>query len=123
MLAVAVAWLGFVLHNVADLPQQTLLSPETLYPTLIYIGLTVLLRWTVWPLFTWTLLNMLGGGLISVLPLPILPFDPDQSLRHYSFHLIYALTQFPLLWLTFQATRHPEPKGRQANASGTSKDA
>jgi hypothetical protein len=28
----ALAWLGFYIHNVADLPGQTLLSPETSLP-------------------------------------------------------------------------------------------
>jgi hypothetical protein len=107
MLATAVAWLGFVLHNVADLAGQTLLSSETLYPTLIYAACLVLLRWTAWPLLIWALLNLVGGGIISVLPLPFLPFDPEQTFRHYSFHLIYALSQAPLVWLTFQSVRRP----------------
>jgi len=34
---------------------------------------------------------------LSVLPLPVLPFTPEQSLRHYSFHVLYAATQVPLL--------------------------
>jgi hypothetical protein len=107
LLAVGVAWLGFELHNVADLPDQSLLSPESLYPTLVYLVLAVLLRWTAWPMFGWALLNLVGGGIVSVLPLSFLPFDPEQTLRHYSFHLIYALSQAPLVWLTFRAARRP----------------
>lgn len=45
----------------------------------------------------WALLNLLGGAVLSVLPLPFLPFVPEQSLRHYSFHLPYGLTQVPLI--------------------------
>ena len=48
-------------------------------------------------LLTWALLNLLGGAVLSVLPLPFLPFVPEQSLRHYSFHLLYGLTQVPLI--------------------------
>ncbi|RSM60084.1 hypothetical protein DMH04_54630 [Kibdelosporangium aridum] len=104
-LAIALSWLGFVLHNVADLPGQHLLSPETLYPTLVYLALIGLLRWTAWPLFGWALLNGLGGGIISVLPLPVLPFEPAQTLHHYSFHVIYTLTQIPLVMLTYASIR------------------
>lgn len=60
--AVALAWLGMYVHNIADLPN-------------------------------------LAGGFATVLPLPVLPFKPEQSLRHYMFHLLYALTQLPLLLL------------------------
>jgi hypothetical protein len=42
------------------------------------------------------ILNLVGG-FATVLPLPVLPFKPEQSLRHYMFHVLYALTQFPLL--------------------------
>ena len=42
----------------------------------------------------------LVGGLVSVLPLGWLPFTPEQTLAHYSAHLIYAACQVPLLGLT-----------------------
>jgi hypothetical protein len=99
------AWLGFYLHNVADLPGQSLFSPETGLPTLV--TLVLFLAWlrfpsrrgTVWLLFGWGLLNLIGGGL-SVLPLPFLPFYPEQSLRHYVFHVVYGAAQLPLIALT-----------------------
>lgn len=97
-----VAWLGFFVHNIADLPGQTLLSPESLYPTLITVALVGL--WLVpttrtvgaWLLLAWAILNLVGGAL-TVLPLPILPFTPDQSFEHYAFHILYATTQLPLI--------------------------
>ncbi|GAB3931182.1 hypothetical protein GCM10029976_034590 [Kribbella albertanoniae] len=107
-LAIAVAWLGFVLHNVADLPGQTLLSAETLYPSLVYVALIGVLRWSAWPLFGWAVLNGVGGGLLSVLPLPFLPFDPVQTFHHYSFHVIYTATQIPLAVLAFRRARGPQ---------------
>ena len=104
--ATAIAWFGFYLHNVADLPGQTLLSPDTLFPTLITAALFAACcllptsKVTLWLLFGWAMLNLVGGAL-SVLPLPILPFYPEQSLRHYAFHLVYAVTQIPLILLTW----------------------
>ncbi len=96
------AWLGFFIHNVADLPRQTILSPESLYPTLITLALLAL--WLIpvtrtvgaWALIVWSALHLVGGA-VSVLPLPILPFVPEQSVTHYVFHVIYALAQLPLL--------------------------
>lgn len=44
------------------------------------------------------LLNLVGGGLLSVLPLDFLPFNPEQSLLHYASHLFYGVTQIPLIW-------------------------
>lgn len=109
LLAVAVSWLGLVLHNVADLPAQSLVSPETLYPTLVYLALTAgyLLggrAWT-WPLLGWAALNLVGGAIVSILPLPILPFHPEQTLRHYSFHVVYGATQLPLILLLTRIVR------------------
>ncbi|WP_154795823.1 hypothetical protein [Occultella kanbiaonis] len=36
--ATVLAWTGFFVHNVADLPGQTILSPESLAPTLIWLA-------------------------------------------------------------------------------------
>lgn len=96
------SWLGFFVHNVADLPGQTILSPESSIPTLVYATLLVLWftpvrRAAAWALLVWALLHLIGGAVLSVLPLPILPFSPDQSLRHYAFHGLYGLLQLPLI--------------------------
>jgi len=99
---VALAWLGMYIHNVADLPNLTLSSPENALPGLVWL-LLFGLWWAVpgraWPailLLAWGILNLVGGA-VSVLPLPVLPFKPEQSLRHYMFHVLYALTQLPLI--------------------------
>jgi hypothetical protein len=116
--AAVVAWLGYYLHNVNDLPGQTLVSPETLYPTLVMVVLVTLWAWrpnrpTTWALWTWTALNMFLGGVVSVLPLPVLPFDPAQTAKHYAFHAVYTLTQVPLFVLLTRrlrsATARPAP--------------
>lgn len=100
--ATALAWTGFFVHNLADLPGQTILSPESLFPTFIWI--VSLALWLLpatrtagaWMLLTWAVINLVGGA-ISVLPLPVLPFAPDQTLAHYAFHGLYAVTQLPLI--------------------------
>ena len=50
-------------------------------------------------LFGWGVLNLIGGGL-SVIPFPILPFYPEQSWRHYFFHVMYGAAQLPLIAVT-----------------------
>lgn len=121
--AAALAWTGFYVHNIADLPGQSLRSPETLYPTVVTIGcLAVLLipatrTAGAWLMLGWTALNLLGGAL-SVLPLPILPFAPEQSLRHYSFHALYGLSQLPLIWLCISLVRRSDPWAKSPPVSG-----
>ncbi len=53
-------------------------------------------------LLLWTTLN-LGGGILTALHFPILPFEPEQTQAHYLAHAIYALAQVPLLWLLILA--------------------
>lgn len=65
--ATAIAWAGFFLHNVADLPGQTILSPESLYPTMVtglFLALTLVpqtRRVGVWLLLAWTVLHLIGA--------------------------------------------------------------
>ena len=103
-LALATSWLGFLVHNVADLPPSALIGPETTVPTAVYLMLFA--AWLWWPkgrrrtakaLSAWGWLHFLGGGLLSVLPLPLWPFDPPQTLYHYTFHAVYAACQIPLM--------------------------
>ena len=112
--AVALAWLGMYIHNVADLPNLTVGSPENTLPGLLWLalfGLWVALPGHSWPaalLLAWAALNLVGG-FASVLPLSVLPFRPEQSMRHYAFHVLYALTQLPvgiLARVEFKRARH-----------------
>ena len=108
--ALVLAWAGFVVHNFADLAGQTLLSPETLYPSLGYVAIAVLWvararRTAAWVALGWGGLQLVGGAIISVLPLSVLPFDPEQTVRHYLFHVLYGVAQVPLLVMAWRATR------------------
>lgn len=101
LVTVAVAWLGLYAHNVADLPRLTLLSPENSLTALVWSGLLALWwlrpgRSTIWLLSGHAWVQMIGGAL-SVLPLPFLPFAPEQTLYHYGFHVLYAVAQLPVL--------------------------
>jgi hypothetical protein len=100
--AVAVAWLGLFAHNQLSLPLVPL-SAENLGPLVVYAALAT---WYVRSrgsgkaraaLAGWTLLNLVVGGVLTVLPLPILPFVPEQTIAHYAAHVIYSVAQLPLL--------------------------
>jgi hypothetical protein len=102
VVATVLSWLGLYIHNVNDLPGATPLRPESGVPGAIL--LVLLAAWSFRPLrrvatvllLAWGWLDLVGGAL-SVLPLPFLPFRPEQTLHHYAFHVVYAVLQIPLL--------------------------
>jgi hypothetical protein len=108
---VALAWLGMYVHNVADLPNLSVSSSENVLPGLVWLllfGLWWAMPSRSWPailLLAWGILNVVGG-FATVLPLPVLPFKPQQSLRHYMFHVLYALTQLPLIGIARRELRY-----------------
>ena len=117
VLASAIAASGMVAHNVLEFGPDFLSSAETLIPLGIF-GLLGLLAWAGpanavvhVALFAWALLNLVGGGILSVLPLGLFPFEPEQSLGHYGAHAIYAAGQLPLVVVAARALR---PRRRQA---------
>ena len=64
----------------------------------------------------WGVLNLMIGGIVSVLPLSLLPFVPEQSVTHYAAHVVYAVGQIPLVVLGFRALRAPAAAGDSAGA-------
>ena len=113
---VALSWLGEYFHNRAELAQLGLLSPENSFMALLAIGLFLL--WWRLPnskipavlLLVLGMVHLLGGGVISVLPLKFLPFYPEQSLQHYLSHILYGLVQLPLIIaMTWQIRQFPRP--------------
>src|SRR5262245_25308302 len=87
---VLMSWLGEYIHNVVDLPQLTILSPEN-----SLVSLTAALLFMMWWRFPiqrlpvilllgWGLLHLIAGGIITVIPFPFLPFYPAQTPLHYS---------------------------------------
>ena len=111
VLGSAIGAAGMVVHNVLEFGPGFLGSAETLIPLVIFV-LLALLAWTMPAnnlvhvgLFAWALLNLVGGGILSVLPLGLFPFEPGQSLGHYGAHVIYAVAQLPLVVVAALAMR------------------
>lgn len=110
------SWLGMMLHNAQELPQLTLLSPEELYPTLIYVALMLAYirlprkRVTLQLILGWALLHLFVGGILTVIPFPFLPFYPEQTPQHYLAHVVYSVAQLPLIafiWGELRVARAP----------------
>jgi hypothetical protein len=120
--AAGLAWGGMIVHNLADLPHLTMTSPENAWPGAIWLLLVCLWatlprrQWPVKLLLAWGTLNLVGGA-ASVLPLPFWPFVPEQSLRHYLFHMLYAGAQLPFLVLA-GAELHRRPASPPPMAGG-----
>lgn len=111
VLGSAIGAAGMMAHNVLEFGPGFLASAETLIPVGIF-GLLALLVWAKpvssvvrAALVGWSLLNLVGGGILSVLPMGLFPFEPEQSLGHYGAHVIYAVAQIPLLVVAAQAMR------------------
>lgn len=110
------SWAGLFVHNVADLPGHTILHPESLFP-LLAIGVLIALWFTpvqpvaAWGLLSWGILNLVGA-ITTVLPLAILPFEPEQTPAHYAFHLLYGISQMPVIVATAMLIRRGRNRAR-----------
>ena len=108
--ALAISAASMLAHNLYELP----LSPidlENSGPVAFAAILGV--AYALWPdsrfvaaaALGWGVLNLVIGAIVTALPLPILPFAPEQSPSHYASHLVYALGQMPLLVVSSRALR------------------
>lgn len=115
LLCTLLSWLGEYVHNLFELPNLTLFSPENSIPALISLVL-----FTVWGftparqpagllLLLWGLLHLLGGAILSVIPFGFLPFYPEQTLEHYAAHVEYGVAQLPLIVLLIRQLRVRRP--------------
>lgn len=102
---VLLSWMGMIIHDRIELPGLPYSRPEYVIPSLISLGLLIAWRWDsrrrrawAWLLLGWASLHLVVGGLLSVLPLSIWPFSPEQSVGHYLSHVIYSVCQIPLIW-------------------------
>ena len=89
-------------HNLYELPIGVL-AIENSGP--LVVAVLLLVAYLVAPtsmvvlglIAAWAALNLMVGGILTVLPLPFLPFQPEQSLSHYLVHVVYSLGQLPLM--------------------------
>jgi hypothetical protein len=117
----ALSWLGLWFHDAREFPGTAGISVDSVAMGLI-AALLVLAAWRAprarWPvvaMLVYGALMLIGGGL-SVLPLPILPFTPEQSYAHYLSHAVYAAAQLPLVVACLHHSRpilRPESHGRR----------
>ena len=108
--ATCVSGLGLGFHTVREFGWAGLLAPDTGFLPAVAIQLALLGWWSVrggraaatWLTATGIFL-LVGGAILSVLPLPILPFVPAQTIDHYVSHVVLGLTQMPLIVIGLRA--------------------
>jgi len=110
IIALAVSWASMLAHNLYELPLSPA-DPENSGPLVVAIVLGI--AYAARPrsflvatlAFAWGVLNLVVGGVLSVLPFPVLPFVPEQTLTHYGAHVVYTLGQVPLVVVAYRAAR------------------
>ena len=108
--ALTLSALSMLAHNLYELPLSPI-DPPNAGP----IVFAALLggAYAMWPdskvvaaaALGWGVLNLVIGGIVTVVPLSVLPFVPEQSVTHYAAHLVYAVGQVPLVVLAYRALR------------------
>lgn len=122
-LTLGVSWASMLVHNQWELP-LTVLDLENTGPLAVAVVLLAAgWRWpqsgVVWTLIlAWGLLNMVVGGLVTVLPLPVLPFVPEQTADHYAVHAVYAVGQLPLVLLAGGVLRQQHSQKQLTGENG-----
>jgi hypothetical protein len=122
-LALAVSWASMLFHNQWELP-LTPLDLENTGPLAVDIALLIACWWrpgsrVLWTLIlAWGVLNLVVGGLLTVLPLPVLPFAPEQTVSHYAVHLVYAIGQLPLVLVAGRALHQLRRENRRIETNG-----
>lgn len=107
--ALLLAWLGGWVHEFYRVPKLFGFTLVSLVDLLL--SLLIFLTWwrfprSFLPLYgMWVLAILHGLSVLSVLPLPIWPFVPEQTVSHYLVHGVYFVTQIPLLLLAFTLMR------------------
>ena len=108
--ALTLSALSMLAHNLYELPLSPI-DPQNAGPTVFAALLGG--AYAVWPdskvvavaALGWGVLNLVIGGIVTVLPLSILPFVPEQSITHYAAHVVYAAGQVPLVVVSYRALR------------------
>jgi hypothetical protein len=127
-LVLALAWLGLWAHELYRVPSALGLTPDGSLPMLA-IAVVLLVWWLVarrkraasTALLVYGLISA-AGGMLSVLPLPFLPFVPEQTVDHYLIHILYAACQLPLCLVALSAGKLPRTRPRPAAHTGASQE-
>ena len=99
-------------HTVREFGWTGLVVPATGFIPVVGIQVGLLAWWWRSPpsrrsagrwLILTAALQLVGGAILSVLPLPFLPFVPAQTVDHYVSHLVYGIAQLPLLFGAIRA--------------------
>lgn len=107
--ATLISLVGFLLHNIREFGIAGLLALDTAAIPVVVIQLGLFIIWWRVPslrtpalvaLLVFAVLHLIGGAILSVLPLEVLPFSPEQSLTHYFSHILYGVAQLPLIYVT-----------------------
>ena len=109
--AVAISALGMAFHTVREFGWTGLVAPATGSIPIVGIQVALLVWWwrsrgarrsaARWLMWT-AAFQLVGGAILSVLPLPILPFAPAQTFDHYLSHLVFGIAQLPLLFVSIR---------------------
>jgi hypothetical protein len=111
IIAIAVAWLGLWAHELYRVPSAFGLTVDGSLPLLAIA--VALLAWRLLAahmrapavaLLVYALINFVGR-ILSVLPLPFLPFVPEQTADHYLIHAMYAVCQIPMIAMAFSSSK------------------
>jgi hypothetical protein len=125
--AVGLSALGMAYHTIMEFGYSGLWSPATGMIPVVGIQILLFAAWWLVPgarrlagiaLVVTGVFQLVGGAIISVLPLPFPPFLPEQSLSHYLTHLVLGLAQLPLIvipWRQESLRRAKRKKGETAD--------
>ena len=115
--AVGLSALGLVVHTVREFGYARLAAPETGTVPIVAVQVVLFIVWwrvsptrplTALALVATGLLLLVGGAILSILPLPFLPFVPEQTVSHYVSHVIFGITQIPLILVMLKARTRGE---------------
>lgn len=116
----AISWAGLLVHNSREFGLSATLDLTTGSLPMGLLALAMAISWwrqavarkLVAALAVAVgLIHLLFGGVVSALPLAVLPFTPEQSVAHYLSHLVYSVAQLPLIWFAVRSLRHWQAGG------------
>jgi hypothetical protein len=112
--AVALALAGGIVHNLMEFGAAPVIRSANGEVVVAIIWIALFVMWwrasrkrraTAWAIAAFALLHLVAGAILTVLPLGFLPFEPEQSVSHYLAHVIYGVSQIPILLLALREIR------------------